>query len=91
MSRMSKAERDLWVAIDKVLVKLQRVEDKLDAHIRRVYPKTKSHRDGPSFEGDPYRIRAELRKAVREERQQRAVKVHEKWKADKKKDEEDKI
>ena len=77
MSRMTKAERDLWVAIDKVLVKLQRVEDKLDAHIRKVYPKTKSHRDEPSFEGDPYHIRPELRKAVREERQQRAVKVHE--------------
>jgi len=34
MSRMSKAERDLWVAIDKILVKLQRVEDKLDSHLK---------------------------------------------------------
>jgi hypothetical protein len=31
---MSKAERDLWVAIDKILVKLQRVEDKLDSHLK---------------------------------------------------------
>ena len=34
MSRMTKGERDLWVAIDKVLVKLQRVEDKLDSHLK---------------------------------------------------------
>ena len=34
MSRMSKAERDLWVAIDKILVKLQRVEDKLNSHLK---------------------------------------------------------